>query len=200
MPQKLPIMEHFYTLQGEGVYAGVAAYFVRLAGCEVGCHWCDIKESWTVSAHQYMEIADIVKLVQKSGAKIVVITGGEPTMYSLVELTDAVHSAGLRIHIETSGAYPFSGTFDWVCLSPKKFLPPKTEYYTIANELKIIVFNESDFAWAEKHAALCAPNCALLLQSEWDKKAEMYPKIVAYIQQNPQWRMSIQTHKYLDIP
>lgn len=200
MEKKLPVMEHFYTLQGEGAYAGVAAYFVRLAGCEVGCHWCDVKESWTISAHQYMEIAEIVAVAKESGAEIVVITGGEPTMHNLTEITEALHLQGLRTNIETSGAYPFTGNFDWICLSPKKFLPPKPEYYAIAHELKIIVFNDSDFEWAEKHAALCQENCVLLLQAEWDKKTQMYPKIVAYIQQNPKWRMSVQTHKYLEIP
>lgn len=200
MSKKLPVMEHFYTLQGEGAYSGIAAYFVRLAGCEVGCHWCDVKESWTISANQYMEIAEIVAVAKDSGAEIVVITGGEPTMHNLTEITEAFHLQGLRTHIETSGAYPFSGNFDWICLSPKKFLPPKPEYYAIAHELKIIIFNDSDFEWAEKHAALCNENCVLLLQSEWDKKAQMYPKMVAYIQQNPKWRMSVQTHKYLEIP
>lgn len=200
MEKKLPVMEHFYTLQGEGAYAGVAAYFVRLAGCEVGCHWCDVKESWTISANQYMEIAEIVAVAKESGAEIVVITGGEPTMHNLTEITEVFHLQGLRTHIETSGAYPFTGNFDWICLSPKKFLPPKPEYYAIAHELKIIVFNDSDFEWAEKHAALCQENCVLLLQAEWDKKTQMYPKIVAYIQQNPKWRMSVQTHKYLEIP
>lgn len=200
MPKKLPVMEHFYTLQGEGAFAGVAAYFIRLAGCDVGCHWCDVKESWTVSEDQYMEIDEMVSLAKASGTKIVVITGGEPSLYNLEELTQALHAAGLRTHIETSGAYPFSGEFDWVCLSPKKFLPPKEEYYRHCHELKIIVFNDSDFVWAEKHAALCPPNCVFLLQAEWEKKAQMYPKIVSYIQENPQWRMSVQTHKYLDIP
>lgn len=200
MAKKLPVMEHFYTLQGEGEYAGKAAYFIRLAGCEVGCHWCDVKESWTVSEHQYKEMAEMVAFAKESGTEIVVITGGEPSMYDLSELTQTLHSQGLRTHIETSGAYPLKGEFDWVCLSPKKFLPPKTEYYTLANELKIIIFNDSDFLWAEKHAALCSENCALLLQAEWDKKQEIYPKIVSYIQQNPRWRMSVQTHKYLEIP
>lgn len=197
---KLPVMEHFYTLQGEGCHTGKAAYFVRLAGCDVGCHWCDVKESWTVSEPQYWEIENIANTAAASGTKIAVITGGEPAMYNLQPLTDALHQKKLRTHIETSGAYLLTGDWDWVCLSPKKFLPPKPENYSQVNELKMIVFNDSDFDWAEKHAALCPPNTTLFLQAEWGKKDKMYPKIIEYIQQHPQWQMSVQVHKYLNIP
>ena len=196
----LPVMEHFYTLQGEGVFAGFPAYFVRLAGCDVGCHWCDVKDSWTYSKEQMMDVDTIVKTAAKSGSKIVVITGGEPSIYDLTQLTDACHKKGLRTHIETSGAHPLKGDFDWICLSPKKFLPPHPDSYSVVHELKIIVFNRSDFKWANEHAALCPPSAQRLLQAEWGEKEKMYPIIVDYIRKHPEWRLSVQTHKYLNIP
>lgn len=196
----IPVMEHFYTLQGEGAYTGYAAYFVRLAGCDVGCHWCDVKDSWTFDESQMWDIEKITDEAANSGASLAVITGGEPAIYDLSLLTNALHAKGLRTHIETSGAHILTGDWDWVCLSPKKFLPPKKENYSLTHELKIIIFNESDFAWAEEHASLCPPTTRLFLQAEWSKKDKMYPKIIDYIKQNPKWQMSTQVHKYLDIP
>lgn len=196
----LPVMEHFYTLQGEGCYTGWAAYFVRLAGCDVGCHWCDVKDSWDYSEEQMWEVEKIVDTAAESGAPLAVITGGEPAIYDLSLLTEKLHEKGLRTHIETSGAHLLTGNWDWVCLSPKKFLPPQKENYELVHELKIIIFNDSDFAWAEEHAALCPNGTKLFLQAEWSKKDKMYPKIIAYIKENPKWQMSVQVHKYLDIP
>ncbi len=196
----LPVMEHFYTIQGEGAYAGHPAYFVRLGGCDVGCHWCDVKESWDASLHPEMKITDIVSLVKESGAKLAVITGGEPLMYNLDELTTALSNAGIALNIETSGAHPFSGKWDWVCFSPKKFKEPLPEFYEEAHELKIIIFNKSDFKWAEGHAEKLNSHCRLFLQTEWDKRNEMMPLIIEYVKQNPKWNISVQTHKYLDIP
>lgn len=196
----LPVMEHFYTLQGEGVYSGNPAYFIRLAGCDVGCHWCDVKESWQYDETQMQEVEILAKTASESGTNIVVITGGEPSIYDLSLLTQACHRYGLRTHIETAGVHPLKGTFDWVCLSPKKFIPPLQDYYAIANELKIIVYNKSDFHWAEQHAAPCSDKTTLLLQAEWGQKEKMYPLITNYILQNPQWKLSLQTHKYLEIP
>lgn len=196
----LPIMEHFYTLQGEGTYCGYPAYFIRLAGCDVGCVWCDVKESWKVEENQYMEVEKIAEIAAISGAPIAVITGGEPTIYDLTLLTKALKDKGLRTHIETSGAYTFTGDFDWVCLSPKKFLAPKAEIYAQTDELKIIVYNAHDFAWAEQEAAKCPEKTQLFLQAEWSKKEQYYPQIVQFVKDKPKWRMSVQTHKYLDIP
>ena len=165
----LPVMEHFYTLQGEGFHQGRAAYFIRLGGCDVGCVWCDVKDSWDATKHPQLNIDDLVLHVEKNAAAIVVITGGEPLMHNLDELTDKLHAAGLSTHIETSGAHPLSGNWDWICLSPKKFKAPLADILPLAHELKIVVFNESDFAWAEKYAALVSPACKLYLQPEWDK-------------------------------
>ncbi len=196
----LPVMEHFYTLQGEGIYAGCAAYFVRLAGCDVGCHWCDVKESWTYSQNQMMDVSSIAAIAVESGCKIVVITGGEPSIYDLTKVTQVLHEKGLRTHIETAGVHPLLGDFDWVCLSPKKFLPPLPEFYSIADELKIIIYNKSDFEWALQHAEKCRNSTQLLLQAEWGEKDKMYPLITGFIRQHPEWRLSLQTHKYLEIP
>lgn len=193
-------MEHFYTLQGEGVYAGHAAYFVRLAGCDVGCVWCDVKESWEVTEQQWMSVEEITKAASLHPSRIAVITGGEPLMYRLSALCDALHKAGFRVHIETSGAYPMSGSFDWICVSPKKFKAPLPEVVSVANELKVIVFNKSDFDWAEQHASMVNASCKLLLQAEWGKRAQMYPLMIDYALRNPRWNISVQTHKYLDIP
>lgn len=195
-----PIMEHFYTLQGEGRYAGCAAYFIRLGGCDVGCVWCDVKESWPIDAHPHMSIAALLKEIAAFPVKIIVITGGEPTMHNLSPLTAALQAAGYRTHIETSGTQVLTGTWDWVTLSPKKFKPTLASNYQFANELKIIVFNKSDFEWAEGHAAQIPATCAQYLQVEWSKAEQLSPQIIEYIKDNPNWQLSLQTHKYLDIP
>lgn len=196
----LPVMEHFYTVQGEGSYSGVSAYFIRLGGCDVGCVWCDVKESWDADAHPKFSIEDIVSWPLKANAELVVITGGEPLMYDLYPLTRALREAGLKVNIETSGAHPLSGSYDWICLSPKKFKAPRPEVCAAAQELKIIVFNKSDFQWAEDYAARVSPHCKLFLQPEWDKSDEMLPLIIDYVKAHPKWRISLQTHKYMQIP
>jgi organic radical activating enzyme len=193
-------MEHFYTLQGEGFHQGKAAFFIRLSGCDVGCVWCDVKESWDAEKHPKYDVRSLRDKVKKTPAEIVVITGGEPLMYHLDELTDVLHAAGLKTHLETSGAHPLSGRWDWICLSPKKFMAPLPEILPLANELKVVVFNKSDFEWAEKYAALVTPSCKLYLQPEWDKAAEMTPLIIDYIKAHPQWELSLQIHKYINVP
>ena len=193
-------MEQFYTIQGEGVYAGFPAYFVRLGGCDVGCVWCDVKESWDATKHPLVKIGDIINEVKNSGAPICVITGGEPAMYDLTLLTEELKNAGIRTHIETSAAYAVKGHFDWICISPKKFKFPLESEMGKADELKIIVFNKSDFEWAETWAKLCKPYCRLLLQAEWDKRDVVTPLIVDYVKAYPQWSISVQTHKYLGVP
>lgn len=197
---KYPVMEHFYTLQGEGAYAGQAAYFIRLGGCDVGCVWCDVKESWDAAAHPQMSVREIVNLAAAHPGRIAVITGGEPSMYDLSALTQGLKDAGFRTHIETSASSPLSGSLDWVTLSPKKFKAPLPENMSWAHELKIVVFNQSDFKWAEQYAALVPPGCKLYLQAEWDKKEQVTPLILDYIMEHPQWQLSLQTHKYLNIP
>lgn len=193
-------MEDFYTIQGEGFFQGYAAYFVRLGGCDVGCVWCDVKESWDANAHPKTEETEIVRKAKASGAPIAVITGGEPAMYNLESLTRKLHEAGLKTNIETSGAYALSGSWDWVCFSPKKFKAPVESIYKQANELKIIVFNKSDFTWAEEHAAKVNSTCELFLQPEWSKEKEMLPLIIEYVKKNPRWKVSLQIHKYMNIP
>ncbi|HUM96561.1 MAG TPA: 7-carboxy-7-deazaguanine synthase QueE [Chitinophagaceae bacterium] len=193
-------MEHFYTIQGEGYHQGRAAYFIRLGGCDVGCVWCDVKESWDAEKHPKIEINKLISEVKKTSAEIVVITGGEPLMHNLNELTLQLQQAGLKTHIETSGSHPLSGSWDWICLSPKKFKASLPEILPFLNELKIIVFNKSDFEWAEKYAILVSPNCKLYLQPEWDKAAEMTPFIIEYIKINPKWELSLQVHKYINVP
>lgn len=193
-------MEQFYTIQGEGYNTGRAAYFVRLGGCDVGCVWCDVKESWDVNAHPRLPLIDIVAAVTAHPGRNVVITGGEPLMHDLAPLTHALQAAGCRTWIETSGAYPLSGQWDWICVSPKKFKAPLPQVLAHAHELKIIVFNKSDFAWAEEHARQVGPECRLYLQPEWGKREQMMPLIVEYVKENPQWQVSLQTHKFLDIP
>ena len=197
---ELPVMEDFYTIQGEGFYQGHAAYFLRLGGCDVGCVWCDVKESWSVNAHPKMEVKELVKNAKSSGSEIAVITGGEPAMHNLEFLTDELHHAGLKVNIETSGAYPLTGTWDWVCLSPKKFKAPHPSVFENADELKIIIYNRSDFDWAEEHAAKVRSNCELFLQPEWSKAEEMIPIIINYVKANPKWKVSLQIHKYMNIP
>jgi 7-carboxy-7-deazaguanine synthase len=199
-PSALPLMEDFYTIQGEGSFQGLAAYFIRLGGCDVGCVWCDVKESWDASAHPVVPVKDIVSRAKHSGADIVVVTGGEPAMYDLSSLTRELKEVGLRTHIETSGAYPLTGKWDWVCFSPKKFKAPKPSVYGLADELKVVVYNRSDFAWAEEFAANVNPECKLYLQPEWSKEKEMLPLIIDYVKANPRWRISLQVHKYLNIP
>jgi 7-carboxy-7-deazaguanine synthase len=193
-------MEHFYTIQGEGFHQGKAAYFIRLGGCDVGCVWCDVKDSWDASKHPLFTVDALVREVKKTAAEIVVITGGEPLMYDLGELTSALKNAGLKTNIETSGAYPLSGIWDWVCLSPKKFKAPVPEIMPFANELKVVIFNRSDFDWAEKHAALVSPGCKLYLQPEWDKAEVVTPLIIDYIKAHPKWELSLQIHKYIHVP
>lgn len=196
----LPVMEHFYTIQGEGYYQGRAAYFIRLGGCDVGCVWCDVKESWDASKHHLLKIEDLVAAVKKTPAEIVVITGGEPLMHNLDALTHQLQQAGLKTNIETSGSHPLSGMWDWICLSPKKFKAPLEPILQVANELKVIIYHKSDFEWAEKYAALVSPHCKLYLQPEWDKAAEMTPAIINFILKNPQWELSLQIHKYINVP
>jgi 7-carboxy-7-deazaguanine synthase len=196
----LPIMERFYTLQGEGVYSGQAAYFIRIAGCDVGCTWCDVKESWDADLHPLIAISDLAADAAAHAGKIAVVTGGEPLMYDLAMLTDALRNAGLRTHIETSGAHPLSGEWDWICLSPKKFKQPLDGVAACANELKIIVYNKHDLQWAELYAEQVHADCALLLQPEWSREKEMLPTMIEYVKNNPKWRISLQTHKYMDIP
>ena len=196
----LPLMEDFYTIQGEGYFQGHAAYFIRLGGCDVGCVWCDVKESWDATVHPLVSIVQIANKAKDSKSKIAVITGGEPGMYDLSMLTDTLKKAGLRTHIETSGAYPLSGEWDWVCFSPKKFKPPHPSVFSMADELKIIIYNKSDFDWAEEFAAQVKENCELFLQPEWSKEKEMLPLIIDYVKVNPSWKVSLQIHKYMNIP
>lgn len=196
----LPLMEDFYTLQGEGYYQGCAAYFIRLGGCDVGCVWCDVKESWDAKAHPTVHVDTIVARAKSFPASLSVITGGEPAMYELTELTSGLHRVGMRTHIETSGAYPLTGSWDWVCFSPKKFKSPHPSIFEQANELKVVVYNRSDFDWAEEHANKIGKDCKLFLQPEWSKEKEMLPLIIDYCKANPQWRISLQVHKYMNIP
>lgn len=196
----LPVMEDFYTIQGEGFYQGSAAYFIRLGGCEVRCVWCDVKDSWELDAHPHQSIQDIVAKAKSSGSKIVVVTGGEPSMHNLEALTSALKNAGLRTHIETSGAYPLTGTWDWVCFSPKKFKKPHESVPALANELKVVIFHKSDLEWAEEFAAKVNNQCQLFLQPEWSKENDILPLIVEYVKNHPQWKISLQIHKYMNIP
>ncbi len=201
--QLLPVMEHFYTLQGEGYHQGKAAYFVRLGGCDVGCVWCDVKESWDANIHPKMTVEEIVNTIESNALNkkpIVVITGGEPLMHNLDQLTSSLHQAGFQTNIETSGAHPLSGNWDWICLSPKKFKAPLPEILPLANELKIVIFNTSDFEWAATYAVQMNKQCKLYLQPEWDKANIVTPLIIEYIKQHPQWELSLQIHKYINVP
>lgn len=193
-------MEDFYTIQGEGFYQGHAAYFIRLGGCDVGCTWCDVKESWDANAHPKVSVEEMVNRAKASGTKLVVITGGEPAMYDLTALTTPLQQAGLQTNIETSGAYPLTGTWDWICFSPKKFKAPDASIYDKANELKVIVYNKHDFTWAENFAQKVSASCKLFLQPEWSKEKEMLPLIIEYVKANPKWEVSLQIHKYMNIP
>ncbi|HLV51574.1 MAG TPA: 7-carboxy-7-deazaguanine synthase QueE [Flavobacterium sp.] len=196
---KLPLMEAFYTIQGEGFYTGHAAYFIRLAGCDVGCHWCDVKESWDENLHPKVTVDEIVQKAKKHG-NLAVITGGEPLMWNLDYLTQQLKKEGIQTNMETSGAYELSGTWDWICLSPKKAKLPVQSVYEAANELKCIIYNKHDFIFAEEQAAKVNKNAKLYLQVEWSKKDEMLPVLIEYVKTYPKWSISTQTHKYLDIP
>ena len=197
--EMLPVMESFYTIQGEGNFQGSAAYFIRLGGCDVGCHWCDVKESWPMDAHPKYTIRDIVAEIPEQ-CPMVVITGGEPLMHSLDQLTHHLKDAGFRTHIETSGAHPVSGSWDWFCLSPKKFKAPNQESYELADELKVIIYNKHDFEFAIDEAAKVNTNCQLLMQPEWSVREKMMPLMVDFVKNNPQWKITLQTHKYLNVP
>jgi len=197
---KLPVMEAFYTIQGEGNFQGKAAYFIRLGGCDVGCHWCDVKESWDINAHPLLLIDDIVSEASKYPSRIAVITGGEPLMHNLEYLTEALQNAGFRTHIETSGAYSLSGKWNWICVSPKKFKDALPDVCIKADELKCIVFNNSDFDFAEKYKASVSSDCKLFLQPEWDKQTQVLPSIIDYVKQHPEWGVSLQVHKFMQIP
>jgi 7-carboxy-7-deazaguanine synthase len=196
----LPVMESFYTLQGEGFHQGKAAFFIRLAGCDVGCVWCDVKDSWDADKHPRRSIGELVADAAAYPGKIAVITGGEPLMHDCTGLTEALHQAGFATHIETSGAWPISGEWDWICLSPKKFKAPLPEIPPLANELKIIICNRSDFDWAEQWAALAGPDCRLYLQPEWSRSQTATPLIIDYIKAHPKWEFSLQLHKYIHVP
>lgn len=198
--QHLPVMEYFYTIQGEGSYSGRAAFFIRLAGCDVGCVWCDVKESWDMSEHPLQTIDFLLHEVVTSGTDFVVITGGEPAMYDLTSLVNRLKEQHIEVAIETSGTYPLLGAIDWYCFSPKKFKAPVDEAYSKASELKIIINHPSDFAWAEEHATKVSSNCKLYLQPEWSKQERFLPEIIAYVKNHPKWRISLQTHKFMNIP
>jgi organic radical activating enzyme len=197
--EMLPLMEEFYTIQGEGYHTGTAAYFIRIGGCDVGCHWCDVKESWNAELHPPTNTDTIVDNASKY-ADTVVVTGGEPLTWDMTLLTQKLKNINRKVHIETSGAYPVTGTWDWFCLSPKKNKLPVDDAYAIASELKVIIYNKHDFIFAEEQAAKVNPKAILFLQPEWSKKEEMTPLIVDYVMNNPKWRVSLQTHKYLNIP
>jgi organic radical activating enzyme len=196
----LPVMESFYTIQGEGFHQGKAAYFIRLAGCDVGCIWCDVKDSWDESKHPKLSFDEIIRNAEKFPGRIAVVTGGEPLMHNCDELTMRLKKAGFRTHIETSGAWPLSGQWDWICFSPKKFKAPLEEISSRAHELKVVVYNKSDFEWAEKYAAQVNPDCKLFLQPEWSRSSTITPIIIDYIKENPKWEFSLQLHKYIHVP
>jgi len=197
--EMLPLMEQFYTIQGEGFHKGTAAYFIRVGGCDVGCHWCDVKESWNAEIHPPTHIESIA-LEAKKFSDTIVVTGGEPLTWDMGPLTHRLKELGMKIHIETSGAYELTGVWDWICLSPKKMKLPTQEVYKRADELKIIVYNKDDFRFAEEQAEKVNSNCVLYLQPEWSKREKVVPLIVDYVMANPKWKVSLQTHKYLNIP
>jgi organic radical activating enzyme len=193
-------METFYSVQGEGFHTGKAAFFIRLGGCDVGCSWCDVKESWNADHHPRKLIADLADEAKRSGAEIVIVTGGEPAMHNLDQLTDQLHAKGLQTHIETSGAHPLSGKWHWICFSPKKFKNALPDIYRKANELKVVVVNKHDLLWAKEHAAKLNEDCLLFLQPEWSKREKTGILIAEFVMKNPRWRISLQTHKYLNLP
>ena len=196
----LPIMENFYTIQGEGFHSGRAAYFIRIAGCDVGCVWCDVKESWNAGEHQHKSIQEITQIVVDSKTDFCVITGGEPCMYDLTALTDALKDKNIELAIETSGCYELKGNIDWYCFSPKKFKKPVDQAYQLANELKIVISHPSDFKWAEEHGEKVNDSCQLYLQTEWSKRERFLPEIIEFVKTHPKWRISLQTHKIMNIP
>ena len=196
----LPVMEEFYTIQGEGFNAGKAAVFIRLGGCDIGCHWCDVKESWDASSFPEKSIEQILENALKFPSRFAVITGGEPVMYQLDKLCQSLIKHHFKLAIETSGAYPLTGDWHWICLSPKKNKTPLEEYFEKADELKVIIYNRSDFQWAEHHASRVSEKCKLYLQVEWSKREVMTPLLVDYVKNNPKWEISIQTHKYINVP
>lgn len=196
----LPVMEDFYTIQGEGFNSGKAAYFIRVGGCDVGCHWCDVKESWNAALHPLVKVEDVIKKVTDSGSEAVVITGGEPLQYNMDHITSELKKKNIQTFIETSGAYPLSGNWDWICLSPKKTMHPLEEIYKKANELKVIVYNKHDLEWAQQEASKVNKDCLLFLQPEWSKRNEMMPMIVEFVKTHQNWMVSLQTHKYMNIP
>lgn len=198
--QTLPVMETFYSVQGEGFHTGKAAFFIRLAGCDVGCTWCDVKESWNATDHPRRKTMDLAREAAESGAEIVVVTGGEPAMYNLENLTADLRALGLQTHIETSGAHPLTGSWHWICFSPKKFKQPLPEIYQRADELKVVVYNKHDLQWAVDHAANVGNNCNLFLQPEWSKREQVTGMIADFVRENTRWRISLQTHKYLNLP
>jgi len=195
----LPLMEEFYTIQGEGYHTGKAAYFIRVGGCDVGCHWCDVKESWNAELHP-PTLTDNIVAQAKKYANTVVITGGEPLMWNMDYITKKLGESNLKVHIETSGAYALTGKYDWICLSPKKNKLPLQKVYGVADELKVIVYNKHDFKFAEEQASKVTSNCELYLQPEWSIREKMTRMIVDYVMENPKWKISLQTHKYLNIP
>lgn len=195
----LPVMEQFYSIQGEGFYQGSAAFFIRLGGCDVGCVWCDVKDSWDVDSHKKYSVEEIISNTNNYPTDLVVITGGEPLMHNLEEFTSQLKSSGKKTNLETSGTHPLTGSWDWICFSPKKFKAPLPEIYNLANELKVIVFNQSDFEFAEKFALLVSKNCKLYLQPEWSNSEKMTPFIIEYVKCNPKWEISLQIHKYMNI-
>lgn len=197
---ELPVMEQFYTIQGEGFYAGRASYFIRLAGCDVGCVWCDVKESWEADEHPIETIKTLVGKVTESTTDFCVITGGEPAMYDLTSLVKQLKEKNIEVAIETSGVYEVKGKIDWICFSPKKFKKPTESIYSIANELKVVINHPSDFQWAELHAQKVTKNCQLYLQPEWSKQERFLPEIIEYVKENPKWKISLQTHKFMNIP
>ncbi len=197
--EMLPLMEAFYTIQGEGYHKGTAAYFVRIGGCDVGCHWCDVKESWIAGLHPPTSTEEIIENAL-AYSNTVVVTGGEPLTWDMGKLTSGLRKRGAKVHIETSGAYPLSGDWDWICLSPKKRKGPQDEIYEKADVLKVIVYNKDDLRFAEEQAERVGPDCLLYLQPEWSRREKVMPLIVDYVMKNPKWRVSLQTHKYLNIP
>ena len=196
----LPLMEHFYTIQGEGYHQGKASYFIRTAGCNVGCHWCDIKDSWDASIYPMVDVEKIASAAAGHPMNIAVVTGGESMMFNMEPLTQALKNKGLQRHVETSGAYEITGEWDWICISPKKFKFPLKENMPLADELKVIVYNDSDFIWAIDNAQKVKKGCKLYIQPEWNKAYQMMPKIVSFIKENPEWNISLQIHKYMNIP
>ena len=197
--QNLPLMEAFRTVQGEGAHTGRPSFFFRIGGCDVGCHWCDVKESWDAGKHPVTPLAAMLEQLRPED-QTVVVTGGEPLMWNMGPLTEALQAAEKRVHLETSGAYPLTGTWDWICLSPKKTKAPRPEWYAVAHELKVIVYNRDDIRWAQEHAAQCHPGCILYMQPEWSRRETTLPMIIEFLEDHPEWRLSLQTHKYIGMP